>query len=67
MAMTLRLTSEQETLLEELAQQQGLSKQEATARAIEQAHARLIHQNKVAEASEKARKRWSDVLDRLGQ
>lgn len=36
MAMTLRLTSEQDRMLEDLAREDGVSKQEAVVRAIEQ-------------------------------
>ncbi len=67
MAMTLRLTSEDERVLSELAEAEGISKQEATVRAIHEAHARHGHQQRVDEASAWARERYADVLRRLGE
>lgn len=67
MAMTLRLTPEDERVLAELAESEGVSRQEATIRAIHEAAARRGHRVKVAEASAAARIRYADLLDRLGQ
>lgn len=67
MAMTLRLDAEDDLILAELAQAQGLSKQEATVRAIREAAARRLHETQVRELSAAARARYADVLDRLGQ
>ena len=67
MAMTLRLTPEDEALLAELARGEGVSKQEATLRAIREAAARRGHEARVHGLSEQARERYADVLDRLGQ
>lgn len=67
MAMTLRLSKEDERLLDELAKTQGISKHEATLRAIKEAHLRHAHQAKVADATREAMNRWGDVLDRLGK
>lgn len=44
MAMTLRLTKEQDTALALLAQMEGVSKHEAVIRAIESAAARALQQ-----------------------
>jgi len=66
MAMTLRLTEEQERALTLLAEADGVSKQEATVRAITEAPARPGHDAKVQELSAVARERYGDLLDRLG-
>lgn len=42
MAMTLRLTEEQDRMLQELADAQGVSKQEAAVRAIEESARRRV-------------------------
>ena len=67
MAMTLRLTDEDEHALTLLAEAQGISKQEATVRAIRDAAARRVHQDRVRDLSEAARARYADVLERLGR
>jgi len=67
MAMTLRLTDEDEQALALLAEAQGISKQEATVRAIRDAAARRVHEDRVSELSVAARARYADVLQRLGR
>ncbi|MBW3084951.1 hypothetical protein KEM60_01142 [Austwickia sp. TVS 96-490-7B] len=67
MAMTLRLTEDDERVLAALAADQGVSRQEATIRAIHEAAARRGHERDVAGASARARARYADVLDRLGK
>lgn len=67
MAMTLRLSAEDERLLAALAEAEGVSRHEATLRAIREAAARHGHEATVAEVSAKARERYADVLDRLGR
>ena len=67
MAMTLRLTPEDERILAALAEAEGVSRHEATLRAIREAAARRGHEAKVAELSARARERYVDVLDRLGR
>lgn len=67
MAMTLRLTPEDERTLSLLAEAEGVSKQEATVRAIHEAAARRLRRDRVAALSAAARERYSDLLDRLGQ
>ena len=67
MAATLRLTDEDEQGLALLAEAQGISKQEATVRAIRDAAARSLHEDQVRALSEQARTRYADVLDRLGR
>jgi uncharacterized protein (DUF1778 family) len=67
MAMTLRLTPEDEQALTLLADAEGVSKQEATVRAIHEAAARHVRQDKVSKLSAAGRERYADLLDRLGQ
>jgi uncharacterized protein (DUF1778 family) len=67
MAMTLRLTPEDELLLAALAEAEGVSRHEATLRAIRDAAARHGHEAKVEELSVRARERYADVLGRLGR
>lgn len=67
MAMTLRLTADDERVLAHLAEVDGISRQEATIRAIHEVAARRGHERDVREASERARARYADVLDRLGR
>lgn len=66
MAMTLRLDSDDETVLEDLAQAQGISKHEAVVRAIRDAATRRLHEDRVRDLSASARERYATVLDRLG-
>lgn len=65
--MTLRLSPDDERLLADLAASDGVSKQEATLRAIREAAARRGHESRVRELSAQARERYAEVLDRLGR
>lgn len=67
MAMTLRLNPEDEDALALLAEADGVSKQEATVRAIHEAASRRLRQDKIRTLSASARERYADLLDRLGQ
>jgi len=67
MAMTLRLTEEQERTLALLAEAQGVSKQEATVRAIADAAARHVRAERVSALSSSGRERYAALLDRLAQ
>ena len=67
MAMTLRLEPEDEQALALLAAAEGVSKQDATVRAIREAAARRVREDKVRRLSAAARDRYADLLDRLGQ
>lgn len=67
MAMTLRLTPEDEQALALLAEAEGVSKQEATVRAIREAASRLLRRDRVTALSATARERYADLIDRLGQ
>lgn len=64
--MTLRLTPEDERALTQLALADGVSKQEATVRAIHEAACRRLRRDKVTALSATARERYADLLDRLG-
>ncbi len=67
MAMTLRLEPDDEKALALLAEADGVSKQEATVRAIREAAARRVREDKVRQLSAAARSRYADLLDRLGR
>ncbi|MBF0696474.1 CopG family transcriptional regulator [Actinomyces bowdenii] len=67
MAMTLRLTEDDEQILTLLADTQGISRQEATVRAIREAAERRGHESMVSESSARIRVRYADLLDRLGR
>jgi hypothetical protein len=67
MAMTLRLTADQEHTLAMLAEADGVSRQEAVVRAINETAARRAHSGQVRELSAAARNRYADLLERLGR
>lgn len=65
--MTLRLSERDEQALALLAETDGVSKHEATIRAIHEAAMRHGHEARVADASERIRTRYAEVIERLGQ
>lgn len=67
MAMTLRLSERDEQVLALLAAADGVSKQEATIRAIHEVAERRGHEARVADASRRVRVRYADVIERLGR
>lgn len=67
MAMTLRLTDEQEAHLTELSKREGVSKQQAVVMAIDEAYSRRTHKVEVSDAFEFALTRYANVLERLGK
>jgi hypothetical protein len=67
MAMTLRLTEEQERALALLADAEGISKQEATVRAIMDAASRQVRHERVGELSAAGRDRYAALLARLAE
>ncbi|WP_436493786.1 CopG family transcriptional regulator [Actinokineospora sp. HUAS TT18] len=67
MAMTLRLTEEQERALALLAETLGVSKHEAAVRAITDAAARQVRDDRVRALSRQGRERYASLLDRLAQ
>ena len=66
MAFTLRTDEELEKALDELAKDEGLSRQEIIRRAILDRYERAGHAKSVGDSTDRMMDRWSDVLDRLG-
>jgi len=66
-AMTLRLSPDDEQALALLAEADGVSKQEATVRAIHEAASRRLRQDTIRTLSARARQQYADLLNRLGQ
>ncbi|GAA1023002.1 MULTISPECIES: CopG family transcriptional regulator [Amycolatopsis] len=67
MAMTLRLNDELERALALLAEADGVSKHEAVVRAIADAAARRVRDDRVRDLSAEGRARYASLLDRLAQ
>ena len=67
MAMTLRLTDEQDRLLTELAAAEGISKQDAVVRAILERSSRLVKDAEVRRLAREAIRDYGPLLDRLAQ
>jgi len=65
--MTLRTDDELDAALTELAQAEGVSKQEAVRRAVLEKRNRLSHRARVDIASKEMLVEWGEVLDRLGK
>jgi len=66
MAFTLRTDEELEKALDELAKDEGLSRQEIIRRAILERYERAGHAKRVGDSTDRMMDRWGDVLDRLG-
>lgn len=67
MAMTLRLTDEEQSALQAQAEAEGISMQDAARRAIREYVARRQHQIRVAAAADCIMTVHADALERLGQ
>ncbi len=65
MAMTLRTDDQLERALTELAETEGVSRQEVIRRAVLERHERTGHTARVEESADRLLERWGDVLDRL--
>ncbi|EMY34206.1 hypothetical protein D477_010966 [Arthrobacter crystallopoietes BAB-32] len=65
--MTLRLTPEQDILLQRLAAAEGISKNEAAMRAIVEAAGRVEKDSQVRELAREAIRKYRPLLDRLAQ
>ena len=65
MAMTLRLTNEQDAVLENIARELGCSKQQAAIRAIEAFDAKTHRSKQIEEITRLVLKRDKELLDRL--
>ncbi len=67
MAMTLRLTDEEQAALRKRAELEGISMQEAARRAVREFVARSAHRDRVSEAAVLITDRHADALRRLGE
>ena len=67
MAMTLRLTDEEQDALRQRAALDGTSMQEAARRAVREYVAKAEHRDRVAAAAELIQQRHADALRRLGE
>ena len=67
MAMTLRLTDEEQAALRERAEAEGISMQEAARRAVRDYVARGRHRERVSAAAERITQTHADALERLGR
>jgi hypothetical protein len=67
MAMTLRLTDDEQRALKERAAAEGISMQEAARRAVRDYVARSEHRGRVAGAADLILDVHADAIDRLGR
>ena len=67
MAMTLRLTDEEQRALRERAEMEGISMQDAARRAVREYVAKGAHWDRVTAAAAVAMDRHADALRRLGE
>ena len=67
MAMTLRLTDEEQAALQRRADLDGISMQEAVRRAVREYAARAEHRDRVSRAAERVIEVHADALERLGR
>lgn len=66
MAMTLRLDSDRDKKLDQLAEKYGVSKHEAALRAIDSTFDRESFAAQVRESTQEMMVKYRDLLDRLG-
>ncbi len=67
MAMTLRLTEDEQTALRGRATTEGISMQDAARRAVREYVNRGAHRDRVAEAARRVMVAHADALERLGE
>ena len=67
MAMTLRLTDDEQAALRERADVEGISMQDAARRAVRDYIARGTHRDRVSDAARRVMAAHADALDRLGR
>lgn len=67
MAMTLRLSEEEQLALQELARAEGISMQEAARRAVRDYVARGEHHSRVEVATHRVMTAHAEALQRLGE
>ncbi len=65
--MTLRLTDDERRALQERAERDGISMQEAARRAVREYVARAAHRERVSEAAQRVMAAHRDALERLGR
>lgn len=66
MAMTLRLTDDEQAALRQRAQREGISMQDAARRAVRDYIAYGQHRDRVAAAAERVKGAHAEALERLG-
>lgn len=67
MAMTLRLTPDEQAALQERALVEGISMQEAARRAVREYIAQGRHRDRVSESAHRVMEAHADALRRLGE
>jgi predicted transcriptional regulator len=67
MAMTLRLTDEEQLALQTRAEREGISMQEAARRAVRDYVARGRHRDRVSAAAERVLEVHGEAIERLGR
>ncbi len=67
MAMTLRLTDEEQAALRERARLEGISMQEAARRAVREYIAQAQHRDRVSASAQRVMDAHADALERLGR
>ncbi len=67
MAMTLRLTNEEQAALQRRADLDGISMQEAARQAVREYVARAEHRHRVSRAAERVIEVHAEALERLGR
>jgi len=67
MAMTLRLTEDEQAALREQAQAEGISMQEAARRAVREYVVRGRHRERVSDAAKRVMEAHADAIERLGR
>lgn len=64
--MNLRTDEQLDRVLTELAEAEGVSRQEIIRRSVLERYERAGHARRVETATDRMMERWGDVLDRLG-
>ena len=67
MAMTLRLTDDEQAALRQRAEQEGISMQDAARRAVREYIATGEHRDRVTAAAGRVRAAHAEALERLGE
>jgi len=67
MAMTLRLTEDEQSALRQRAQREGISMQDAARRAVRDYITKGEHRGRVAAAAERVKMAHAEALKRLGE